>query len=109
MLGHATLRPGATTTVFAGTEPSVTGDLAAIVKPAPVADLPVDNDRGHFAQAARCLALRRALQFERQLVDLLLQREHNRLAVTQQLFDPLRTAKVAKTRRFHHSCTGSIP
>ena len=81
MFGHAALQPFLSTGVFARTEPGVTGDLPTISKAMPVADLPVDDDRGHFAQTTRWLSGGGVLQLERELIDLLLQREHNRLTV----------------------------
>jgi hypothetical protein len=42
VFGHAALHSSVATAVFAGTEPGVTGDLPAIVKAVPVADLPIE-------------------------------------------------------------------
>jgi len=41
----------------------------------------LDDDRGHFAKAARWLCIGGVLQLAGELVDLLLQQEHNRLTV----------------------------
>ena len=48
VFGHTALQALAPAGVFAGTETGVTGNLATIVKPAPIADLAVDHDTGHL-------------------------------------------------------------
>jgi|SRR5258708_1236889 hypothetical protein len=69
MFGHATLQARVAATVFAGAEAGITGNLAPIIEPAPIANLPIDHYAGQFAQAARWLSSGGTLQLERELVD----------------------------------------
>ena len=46
------------TGVFARTKTGVTGDLAAIVETAPIANLPIDDHAGHLPQSARLVGQR---------------------------------------------------
>src|SRR5207237_6007639 len=108
-LRPATLQPCVPARVLAWTKPCVAGNLAPITKAVPIAELPVEHDAGHFAQAARLLGSSRALQLHAQGGDLLLQRYEDGLRVGKQLSHPLGASSAAKGRGFHQFCTSSKP
>ena len=90
MLGHTALQSRIPAGVFARAEPGVAGNLTPIVKPAPIADLSVDDYADHFPQSAWLLWSGGILQLHREGGDLFLQGEQDRLTVLEQLFHPSR-------------------
>jgi hypothetical protein len=75
------LQPRIATGVFARAKTGVAGCLTPIVKPAPITDLPIDNDAGHFAQTARLVGSGSTLQLQRESRDLFLERQQEGLAL----------------------------
>jgi hypothetical protein len=72
VFGHAALQARVTAGVFARTQSSVAGHLTPIIKPAPIANLPINDYAGHFTQAARLIGSGSTLQLHCESSDLFL-------------------------------------